>query len=235
MIRFLALILAALPIWSDAQSERICEDGQRSYFGVCPEGNATRPPSPRPTETLLADRYRDHGDGTVTDVQTGLQWMRCSLGQTWQGGTCTGEAGKYTWQAAMDASEAFNRQGGAVGYNDWRMPTKEELKTLIYCSSGESEKGWSDTEKQCAGNFIHPTIYRPAFPNMPNFRTHWRPGSKPYLFYWTSSPHPTIARGYGDMAWAVDFFHGGASSHFKEDAFDVWYDDEHVRLVRGGL
>ena len=52
MIRFLALILATLTIWSNAQSqsERICEDGQRSYFGVCPEDNATRPPSPPPKD-----------------------------------------------------------------------------------------------------------------------------------------------------------------------------------------
>ncbi len=191
-------------------------------------------PTPPPTQTLLGDRYRDNDDGTVTDVKTGLQWMRCSLGQTWQGGTCTGEAGKYTWQAAMDAAETFNRQGGTAGYNDWRMPTKEELKTLIYCSSGQSEtqKIWGD-EKVCAGNFVHPTIYQPAFPNMPNFRISWRPGSKPYLPYWTSSPHPQIRRGY-DMVWTVDFFHGVAYGHFKEDAFGMWYEDEHVRFVRDG-
>ncbi|MFO1422246.1 MAG: DUF1566 domain-containing protein [Candidatus Competibacteraceae bacterium] len=88
------------------------------------------PPHPV-AEALMAGRYRDNGDGTVTDVQTGLQWMRCSLGQEWKGGTCTGEAKKYTWQKALDIAAALNRQGGYAGYRDWRVPTIEELKTLI--------------------------------------------------------------------------------------------------------
>jgi len=97
----------------------------------------------------MAGRYRDNGDGTVTDVQTGLQWMRFSLGQEWKGGTCTGEARKYTWQEALDAAETLNRKGGYAGYRDWQVPTKEELETLI---SGNSR----------------PTIYKPAFPNTPS-------------------------------------------------------------------
>ncbi len=37
---------------------------------------------------LIAGRYRDLGDGTVKDTQTGLQWMRCELGKTWQNNDC---------------------------------------------------------------------------------------------------------------------------------------------------
>lgn len=105
-------------------------------------------PLPHTAEPLMAGRYRDNDEGTVTDVQTGLQWMRFSLGQEWKGGTCTGEARKYTWQDALDAAETLNRQGGYAGYRDWRVPTKEELQTLI---SGR----WS------------PAIDRSAFPNTP--------------------------------------------------------------------
>jgi hypothetical protein len=39
---------------------------------------------------LAAKTYSDNGDGTVTDPTTGLTWMRCSMGQTWNGTTCTG-------------------------------------------------------------------------------------------------------------------------------------------------
>jgi hypothetical protein len=102
----------------------------------------------RTAEPLMAGRYRDNGDGTVTDVQTGLQWMRFSLGQEWKGGTCTDEARKYTWQEAFDAAETLNRQGGCAGYRGWRVPTKEELQTLI---SGKQS----------------PTIDRTAFPDTP--------------------------------------------------------------------
>lgn len=106
-------------------------------------------PQTRPIDTLIAGRYRDNSDGTVTDVQTGLQWMRFSLGQEWMSGTCTGEAKKYTWRKALDAADALNRQGGYAGYCDWRVPMIEELKTLIDLSRS-------------------PTINPSAFPNTPS-------------------------------------------------------------------
>ena len=216
MIRFLALILATLTIWSNAQSqsERICEDGKRSYFGVCPEGNATRPPSPRPTETLLADRYRDHGDGTVTDVKTGLQWMRCSLGQTWQGGTCAGKAKGHTWQAALDAAEVLNRRVGHAGHRDWRVPSIKELLTLVYCSSGQP-KTWNDTGNACKGDYQTPTIDLSAFPNTPH---------KPLKgWFWSASPYAPSA----GVAWVVYFNFGGGGTGDEGDNYTV-------RLVRGG-
>lgn len=108
----------------------------------------TPAPLPRTAEPLIAERYRDNGDGTVTDVQTSLQWMRFSLGQEWIGGTCVGEARTYTWQEAFDAAAILNRQGGYAGYHSWRVPAKEELQTLI---SGKS-----------------PTIDRTAFPDTPS-------------------------------------------------------------------
>ncbi len=44
--------------------------------------------------------YKDLGDGTVLDTQTNLQWMRCALGQTWNGQTCVGEANEFNWNDA---------------------------------------------------------------------------------------------------------------------------------------
>jgi hypothetical protein len=169
------------------------------------------PTSPPPVaDILIAGRYRDNGDGTVTDVRTGLQWMRFSLGQEWKGGTCAGEAKRYTWQQALDAAAALNRRGGYAGYRDWRVPTKEEVQTLIYCSSG-LPKTWNDTGKPCEGDYERPTIYKPAFPNTPS-------GS-----YWSFS-----AVAYGPvLAWGVGFYGGGAY------AYDKGY-DYHARLVRGG-
>ena len=97
------------------------------------------------TQPLIAGRYRDNGDGTVTDVQTGLQWMRFSLGEEWRDGTCTGEVKWYTWQEALDVADTLNRQGGYAGYREWQVPTKDQLQTLI--------------------NLSHdPTIDRAAFP-----------------------------------------------------------------------
>ena len=88
-------------------------------------------PRPKPAEPSMASYYRDNRDGTVADMRTGLQWMRFSLGQEWKGGHCTGEASKHTWQEAINAAETLNRQGGYAGYQDWRVPTKDELETLL--------------------------------------------------------------------------------------------------------
>jgi len=171
-----------------------------------------KPPS-RPVQTLLVDRYRDNGDGTVTDVKTRLQWMRCSLGQTWRGGTCAGEAETYSWQAALDAAEALNRRGGYASYRDWRVPAIKELRTLVYCSSGQP-RTWNDTGKPCTGDYKRPTIYQPAFPNTP-------------AWFWSSS---LSSSPYASNAGNVGFVHfrGGYEDFIQQSSTFA------VRLVRGG-
>ncbi|MGI5820368.1 MAG: DUF1566 domain-containing protein [Armatimonadota bacterium] len=58
--------------------------------------------------------YRDNGDGTVTDLVTGLMWQRDP-----------GE--KVTWQQAMDAAATLD----LAGHTDWRVPSIKELYSLI--------------------------------------------------------------------------------------------------------
>ena len=168
-------------------------------------------PKLRSLSALMGGRYRDNDDGTVTDVKTGLQWMRFSLGQTWKkDDTCVGEAKSYTWQKALDAANALNYKGGYAGYRDWRVPTREELKTLIYCSSTR-RWGWNDETGECTGHYEIPTIYQPAFPNTSIDR-----------FYWSSSPSPLPA-----YPWVVNFSKGnllGGNGSYGH----------HARLVRGG-
>jgi len=82
-------------------------------------------------QKLVAHRYADQGDGTVLDTKTSLHWMRFSLGQTWNGKVNLTEAKRYNWQEALDAVDNFNHTGGFAGYQDWRVPTIDELKTLV--------------------------------------------------------------------------------------------------------
>jgi hypothetical protein len=72
---------------------------------------------------LIEEHYRDNGDGTVTDVTTNLQWMRCSLGQTWTGSMCRGNAQQYSLQDAVNVSYRFNY----AEHSDWRLPTIDEV------------------------------------------------------------------------------------------------------------
>jgi hypothetical protein len=82
-----------------------------------------------------AGHYRDNGDGTIADMNTGLMWEKKCHGcgglhdvvtrHPW-----TADAGKdtvWTW------IEAVNDEGGTgyAGYTDWRLPTVKELQGII--------------------------------------------------------------------------------------------------------
>ena len=65
--------------------------------------------------------YLDNGDGTITDTQTGLMWMKKD--SYLQNGHW------INWFETQDYIRKLNDQGYAQ-YNDWRLPTTKELKTL---------------------------------------------------------------------------------------------------------
>ena len=77
--------------------------------------------------TAPASRFADNGDGTVTDKATGLQWKRCSEGQTWDGATCTGWATTHIWQQALQLAEGASY----AGKGDWRLPNIKELGGIV--------------------------------------------------------------------------------------------------------
>ncbi len=101
-------------------------------------------PMSTPTE-----RFTDNGDGTLTDNESGLMWMRCSLGQSWTGTSCSGSPSSYTWQAAQETARELNQHGGYATYTDWRMPHIPELAMIV--------------ERQCANPRINLVLF-PATP-----------------------------------------------------------------------
>jgi len=77
--------------------------------------------------TAPASRFTDNGDGTVTDQASGLQWKRCSEGQTWNGSTCVGTLNGYTWQKALQHANTATY----AGKDDWRLPNIKELASIV--------------------------------------------------------------------------------------------------------
>ncbi len=75
-------------------------------------------------------RFTVNGDETATDKQTGLTWMRCSIGQTWQAGSCIGNVSGHTWQQALTLAKAHD----FAGKNDWRLPNIKELSSIVEVS-----------------------------------------------------------------------------------------------------
>lgn len=77
-------------------------------------------------ETNPTSIYQVHGDGTVTDMRTGLMWKQCLEGQT--GADCSGgSATGMNWVTALNhaGSHSF------AGYSDWRLPNIKELESLV--------------------------------------------------------------------------------------------------------
>lgn len=63
----------------------------------------------------LQPAYRDNGDGTVTDLNTGLMWQQADDGTA------------RNWEDAL----AFAEDLELAGYDDWRLPDAHELQSIV--------------------------------------------------------------------------------------------------------
>jgi hypothetical protein len=115
-------------------------------------------------QTTNPDRFVNHDDGTVTDVETGLMWSICSLGQTYSEGQCSGSSQSLTWTQALQQAKVLNNAGGLAGQADWRIPNIKELGSIV--------------EYQCH----NPAINLAAFPDTPS------------ATYWSATPDPRDSR-----------------------------------------
>lgn len=74
-----------------------------------------------------SERFDINDNGTVTDIDAGLTWMRCSLGQHWDGNTCQGRPWSLSWPEARRRVDQLNRDRQQT----WRLPRLNELATLV--------------------------------------------------------------------------------------------------------
>ncbi len=137
------------------------------------------------------------------DPITGLVWQRCSVGQSWTGSSCAGEAKTFTFEQALQLTR-----------NGWRVPTVRELHSIVVCSSGQTmgtrdlDDGGANIKNWCIGKYTSPTINTSIFPETSK-------GG-----FWSSSPYKDYQN-----SWAV-IFHDGSVS------FPLNFANAYARLVR---
>lgn len=163
------------------------------------------------TKPVVSGHYLIHDNATVTDTKTGLMWKQCSEGQ--YGIKCrSGEYAQYLWD---DAMSRFRSGVSFAGYNDWRMPTKEELNSLVSCP-----KGWDmeSNQRRCLSvvNYSHAMLNTEAFPYVLPLSSG----------FWSSS----LSAGHSGEAWYTDFGSGytGETDTTKASMYAL-----QIRLVRG--
>jgi hypothetical protein len=131
-------------------------------------------------------RFTDHGDGTITDNLTGLMWSK----------NANLPNGEKTWQGALDYVKSINNGAGLGGYNDWRLPNRKELFSLIDHSR-----------------------YNPALPSghpFPNVQ-----GAYPNVEadpYWSSTTFANTT----NNAWVVGMWSGSVNGGYKPSFGYVW-------------
>ena len=67
----------------------------------------------------IPEQYVINNDGTVTGINTGLMWKQ------------NHETELFDYDDALDHINSLNENGGFANYCDWRLPTIEELESII--------------------------------------------------------------------------------------------------------
>ena len=69
----------------------------------------------RGIQAVLSDHLVNNGDGTITDLSTGLMWQKI------------GSESGMTWESAMTHCNGLT----LASYSDWRLPIREELHSIV--------------------------------------------------------------------------------------------------------
>ena len=121
----LVAFFCLLPFAQSQDSYIVVDTGQTTCYDNSKEISCPQPGEPfygqdaQYAGTPFA--FQDNGNGTVTDLNTGLMWQQVP------------DSMKLNWQGALQYAENFT----LAGYTDWRLPTVKELYSLI-----DYGRGW---------------------------------------------------------------------------------------------
>lgn len=177
--------------------------------GTCSSDcSCSAPVAPTPTPAPNA-RFVDNGDGTVTDIERGLQWERktTSFGSGKNPTFPHDVDNPYTWTASVslpdgtiftDLLATLNKpQHCFLDHCDWRLPELDELQSIVDLDAPGCRAG---------GACISP-VFGPTAPRQ----------------YWTNTE--TLPTSGSESAWFVSFGGGSVNRASKVNAF-------YTRVVR---
>lgn len=162
------------------------ETGQRIEYHVGDDGSL------RKGVVWPLPRFKDNGNGTVTDNLTGLIWLKD-----------TRPFGTSTWDRACDIcaelqSSYLEHLNDGSGAGDWRLPNIKELQSLVHF--GCENPALPNTVGGCGGAPDDPFIGLQSSE------------------YWSS----TTSAFNSDAAWAVYFRDGSVYLEGKNESNYVW-------------
>lgn len=132
--------------------------GPTYYFIVTAvKGGVESLPS-RAVQAVTRYRYQGANNELVLDAFTGLQWKRCTIGQTWNqaSSSCDGTP------SMLNSYQAISYEG--VDAEGWRMARLDELKSIMYyCSAIPMDYAFCNTDAA--------KIHQSTFPNTPTDRS----------------------------------------------------------------
>ncbi len=151
--------------------------------------------------------------GMWKDPDTGLIWMRCSLGQTWNGSGCDGKTKEYRW---WDAIKTIDKLSFAEK-SDWRLPTISELSSLMEGSVLVGKEMWVkrykyrpwDMMNKIQQNDVERNFY---YSGVKGYKTSNIFKPEGYNYYWSGSPLANNS----NYAWSVLFDYGQSDSLNKD-------------------
>jgi len=148
--------------------------------------------------------YVDNGDGTITDLNTGLMWEKQS-----NDGSIHDADNTYTWNDAFAVHLAGLNGAAFGGYMDWRLPNLNELESI--------------RNLEILGTAIALAFNSGCPPGCTVLACSCTFGSSA-VFYWSASS----SRHSPTEAWYVNFARGEVGAASKVGG------ELHVRAVRGG-
>jgi hypothetical protein len=164
--------------------------------------------------------FQDNGDGTISDLATGLMWQQTDNGSG------------IDWKHALAYVQTQNK-ANYLEHNDWRLPNVKELQSLV-----DYTRSMGATNAANVGPAINALFSCTGILN--------DGGKADYPYYWTSTSAIPKANGTYTFAWYVAFgraedgngedLHGAGAVRFDAKIIGSGEGEErvlnYVRLVR---